>query len=99
MGGTQDFAARRRPAKLDQRRHRRREPTSALTGDRRASAVFGLKPPPPHPEEARSAVSKDGRWHHISFVAVLRDARKSALLRTRFSDGSYDSNLGNAVVI
>src|SRR5437016_14633977 len=54
--------------------------------------------PPPHPEEARSAVSKDGRWHHISFVPVLRDARKSALLRTRFSDGSYDSNLGNAAL-
>jgi hypothetical protein len=33
-------------------------------------------------EEARSAVSKDGRWH-ASLVAVLRDARKSALLRTR----------------
>src|SRR5437763_11730156 len=34
MGGAQDFAAHRRPAKLDPRRHRRREPTSALTGDR-----------------------------------------------------------------
>src|SRR5438132_4277542 len=54
--------------------------------------------PPPHPEEARSAVSKDGRWHHISFAAVLRDARKSALLRTRFSDGSYDSNFGNGAL-
>src|SRR5437763_8670683 len=34
MGGAQDFAAHRRPAKLDPRRHRRREPTSALTVDR-----------------------------------------------------------------
>jgi hypothetical protein len=48
----------------------------------------------PHPEEARSAVSKDGRrlglacGRPVSLVAVLRDARKSAVLRTRLIDAS-----------
>jgi hypothetical protein len=35
----------------------------------------------PHPEEPRSGVSKDGR--NTGLAAILRDARKSALLRMR----------------
>jgi hypothetical protein len=35
--------------------------------------------------DLRCAVSKDGRWL-VSLVVVLRDARKSALLRTRLID-------------
>jgi hypothetical protein len=34
---------------------------------------------------AQHGVSKDGRQHDLA-VAVLRDARKSALLRTRLID-------------
>jgi hypothetical protein len=38
---------------------------------------------------AQHGVSKDGRLSTFSLVAVLRDARKSALLRTR-SNGDID---------
>jgi hypothetical protein len=44
----------------------------------------------------REAPSRRMAAGSVSVVAVLRDARESALLRTRLID--YDSNLRNAVL-
>src|SRR5258707_654198 len=55
----------------------------------------------PHPEEAALFARPSRRMATgtISLEAVLRDARKSALLRTRLLDDiDYDSNHGNAAL-
>jgi hypothetical protein len=46
----------------------------------------------------REAPSRRMAAGSVSLVAVLRDARKSALLKTRLFMRRYDSNLGNAVL-